>query len=369
MVAAALMRFDINREMNTMFVDDMWVAELDVSSLPSDVTRVKWNGTDGWIKHVNATLESRITDPSPYQPQLNAWTTARLSVTPPPTLAEAKSIKITLIEQLFDLKRQAPFHYVVAAGDFMWEATDGAAAGMAIATLPGLLATLTGTSDGTVVGKINTLADQINANIVAPGNAFENQVNQWIVNPGNANWSEGVSAFNSINSIFGQVNSNIAGPAGTFVSHYDGTVLGLVGDGHNTINNKLQSSGPAGSPSNVAAPGLDGQIPPSLVSISAIGPNPYNFTYTFTAVYYPTFVNVSHASVTPDPSIPPIQWIPIGSATPVNLSATEMAGIMSGITSRRLSLQTTRVNKIAAVNALTTVQDVIAYDATTGWPT
>jgi hypothetical protein len=362
-----MLRFNINRDRNYIFVDDVG-EDVDCSTLPSDVASVKWTGTDGYLRRYASNLNEPLTDPSPYQSFLNAWTSARLSADVPPTLGEAKAIKIKLINDIFDIKRQAPFHYVIAAGDFMWDADDGAVAGMSIATIPSLLSILTGTSDGTVVGKINALVDEINSKVVAPGNAFENQVNVWIVDAANGNFSAGNSAFGSINGVFGQVNSNIIGPANSFFDHYDHSVLGLIGDpsgGPNTLNNKLQAGTP---PNTVAQPGLNAQISPASITLSGIGTNPYTFPYTCTHVYYPTFISIGYASVTPDPSIPPIHWTPIGNASPVTLTAAEMSGLMSSITTRRLNLVNARVTKTNEVNALTNIADVIAYDATAGWP-
>jgi hypothetical protein len=65
-------------------------------------------------------------------------------------------------------------------------------------------------------------------------------------------------------------------------------------------------------------------------------------------------------------SIPTHQWAPIGSG-PVGLSDVEMRAIINGITIRRLLLDQTRVEKHNAINALTSIAAVIAYDATAGW--
>jgi hypothetical protein len=59
--------------------------------------------------------------------------------------------------------------------------------------------------------------------------------------------------------------------------------------------------------------------------------------------------------------------LPVGGTTPVNLTATDISNIMSGIAARRLNLQTTKNIKINQVNALTTIAAVIAYDVTAGW--
>jgi hypothetical protein len=78
-----------------------------------------------------------------------------------------------------------------------------------------------------------------------------------------------------------------------------------------------------------------------------------------------SFEQVSVSPVTPGTAT--LQFTPIGQGTPVTVTLTEMSDIMTGISSRRQSLLTTQFNKTAAVNAMTTISDVIAYDVTLGW--
>lgn len=59
-------------------------------------------------------------------------------------------------------------------------------------------------------------------------------------------------------------------------------------------------------------------------------------------------------------------WAPIGSG-PVSLTGEEMRSIIGGIIQRRLSLDTTHINKRNQIAALTSIAAVIAYDATAGW--
>jgi hypothetical protein len=60
-------------------------------------------------------------------------------------------------------------------------------------------------------------------------------------------------------------------------------------------------------------------------------------------------------------------WVPVGSPTPVNVTATEAAAIINGISARNIGITATKNAKTNAVNALTTVAAVIAYDVTAGW--
>jgi len=69
-----------------------------------------------------------------------------------------------------------------------------------------------------------------------------------------------------------------------------------------------------------------------------------------------------------NPVTPPaISWVPVGSPTAVNVTQAEAKAIINGIASRTTTLTATKNTKVNAVNALTTVAAVSAYDITTGW--
>jgi phage gp45-like len=372
--ASSRMRFWIVRHLNSFGVENCHVDGMDFTTLEANIEIVEWKEGMGEVEYNDRPkLRETITDVTPFAPFFDQF----IAKLPYITLAQAKKIKCDLISLLYDNKRQLPYAYNVAAGNFTWDATDQSVLGMTTATIPSLISILVGTSDSTVVGKINTLADQINANIVAPGNQTIGQINSNIVTPGNNGFVTIDSVFGQVNSgvvdptnaTFTQINNQIVSPGNALRYHLDDTVLGVFTGSYNVncINDKLRGTGAEAS---VAAPGLTADIPKSNVtftligvSLSAIGSNPYRLAAITT-----NFLNVSHASTTPDPSIPQIQWTPIGQANPVNLTATEMSGIMSGIANRQKSLMTTRFNKTAAVNALADIAAVIAYDVSTGWP-
>jgi hypothetical protein len=220
------------------------------------------------------------------------------------TLAQAKKIQSELVTLLFETKNQLPYNHTIAAGNFNWETTDAAIAAMSIAMFPALLS-------GTNIS-LNSLATQINSQ-------FTSMASQ--INTGTVDQGDGLAT---------QLN----------------TILGYWGDGLNTINNKLHTF-LLPSTDYAAAPGLNANLAQTTVN----------------------FVPVTTTALTADnPGLASIQWIPFGQGTSVTVSVTEMSEIMSGIHNRRLSLTTTKFNKIEAINALTEISDVIAYDVTTGWP-
>jgi hypothetical protein len=65
---------------------------------------------------------------------------------------------------------------------------------------------------------------------------------------------------------------------------------------------------------------------------------------------------------------PNIDWPPYNSTVTVSLTMADMRTLISAINSRRTTLQNTRLSKRNAINGITTVQGVISYDATAGWP-
>src|SRR5262245_20107903 len=92
-------------------VDDASIMGLDCSPIPADVRFVFWHGTYGEILRDQSTkfsVRERFLDPSPYVPIFNRFIAASETATPPATLAQAKAIKIAMVQSLFDFKRQAP---------------------------------------------------------------------------------------------------------------------------------------------------------------------------------------------------------------------------------------------------------------------
>jgi hypothetical protein len=300
------LRFTIVCHVGTMGVDNDNV--VGMTGLPANVECIDWNRGLGEIEYVGSRMRQNFTDITPYCTYIQQFMTRLLGL----TLAQAQKIQCDAVNALFENKHQVPYRYVVAAGDFMWEADDSTVAAMSVATVPSIISTVTSpvtTSDADVVGKINNIADQVNSNVVTPGNTLETQINNGIAGPANSNMS--------------------------------------------ALSSGCQSTGLGGSPPQVAAPGLTG----ALYNIQSVTPG--------------TFINIGHVGVTSattTPTMSPIAWTPMGATASVNLSSAEMSGLMSGISTRRTNLLNTKNSKINAINALTTISAVIAYDVTAGWP-
>ena len=308
------MRFNINRPLNCTWVDDVPNTSVNTSGLPANVLRVKWLDKEGYIYYTGSTLNTKITDPSPYQVHINNWMTASIPGTPeapPLTLTEAKQIKIYFIETLFETKRQAPYAYAIAAGAYSWEATDGTVANMSAMMMPVIYNLIGGLAEGGGENA-NSLINQINNRLAI------------LTTNVNSNFSSVVSKINA------------------FVTYINNTVLGT-----------------GAAPADMDKVNYALFAPPA--GINALIPH----TTTMANVPSAAVPPIDPAGVTPTGAT--VQWTPIGQASPVNLTVTEMSSLMGGIAARRTSLLTTKINKTNAVNALDQHRAVIAYDATAGW--
>jgi hypothetical protein len=64
---------------------------------------------------------------------------------------------------------------------------------------------------------------------------------------------------------------------------------------------------------------------------------------------------------------PTFQMVPIGGTSPIVLTGADMQAIFTAAVNRNAGYQVTNATKQAAVNALSTIAAVAAYDATAGW--
>lgn len=160
------MRFMVDRLANQMCVDNAVVTGMNFSALASTIALIVWDGVIGGIEYTDGpAVRTIFTDPSPYQPLLNSWMTSVAAMSPPLTLAQAKSIKSALVAAIYSARRQAPF----TSGGITYEATDEAITAMAAALNWSDFAALTSainSSIGPLPSNINTdmnqLADQNN---------------------------------------------------------------------------------------------------------------------------------------------------------------------------------------------------------------
>jgi hypothetical protein len=352
-----------------MSVDNASVKGMDFSSLlvtHPDLWMVHWTDGMGEIERQDVDNDANLNglregffDVTPYAPLFQQF----LSKVPGLLLNQAKKIQIDLIKQLFESKRQLPFHYVVSAGDYWWDATDETLYASTSAGLQNAIASI-----NSIAVRLNSVVPALNANdaaivadanayVVGPGNNFINQVNAWVVAPTN-------NGFDTIAAMFGADDANV-NQFNALVTYVNNTVLGtLLGDGTlnpNDINNRLVSYG--GAPMI----GLSTGIAHSGQGMSYVGSNPYRLTAINQAfsVHAPAAVPWT---ALPNVTTSNVQWIPIGGSAPVNVTPAEQTAIMNGIAARTNALNVVRNAKIAEVNALTIVDAVINYDVLAGWP-
>jgi hypothetical protein len=72
---------------------------IDCSSLDPNIHAIQWADTSGWIEYIAPPSDQNITDLSPYQAIIDAWTAAANAIDnppppPPPTLSQAQAAKI-----------------------------------------------------------------------------------------------------------------------------------------------------------------------------------------------------------------------------------------------------------------------------------
>jgi hypothetical protein len=358
------MRWWLNTDHKAFSIDNAVVKDIDCSSLDPTIWMVQWQDGRGEIEHqIDADtndngLRDNFVDVIPYAPFFKQF----LEKCPGLTLSQAKKVNIDLIKQVFESKRQLPFHYPVAAGDYSWDATDDTLISSTVAAIQNVTASLNAT-----MAALNAVVAHINSNIVGIinqnagyGNILTGQINTAIVNGVNAEIVNGVNtAINTYNTAIAVYNA-----MGDALVLYINDTLGTFGALGNTVNWGLKQ---VGSFPDSFAQGLTVEVPHTTQSWA----NPYTATGIagIGGVNPGTFNNASAISYTPLPSVSVAnaQWIPIGGTTPVTVTPAEQAGIMNGIAARTSALNVKKNIKIGQVNALPTTSDVIAYDVTTGW--
>lgn len=398
------MRWWLITDTKQFSVDNAVVKGLDFSALDPSIFMVQWTDGRGEIERqvdINTNhngLREAFVDILPYVGYFRQF----LTVLPLLTLVQAQKVITDLIGEVYNSKRQAPFHYAIVAGDYSWDATDNTLFSSTAAGLSNTTATL-----NALIDKVNALVAAVNANIVAGvntnvvaaantnivggvnaiatvGNSVITQVNSHIVDTLNASLvpalngifagiaAEVVADFAGISS---EISGNIVAVGNASITHLNGTVLGFIGDGVNTVNNKLQDTTPTSPPSTID--GLDGNIagnPYTFFGISNYTISTYSVTYSVGQVAG-GFANIAGVSGISGVSwadqahvpVATTTWIPVGSTTPVVVTPTEQAAIISGISARAADLAVKKNIKIGQVRALTTIPAVIAYDVTTGW--
>jgi hypothetical protein len=163
------MRFAVAKAAGLMSIDNTSFP-VDTTSLASNVTFVIFNADDGEITYGGAPgVNVSVSDPSPYQPLINAWLTAASEAAAPLTLAQAQTIKGNLVTTIYDAKRQSPITY----DSYQWDCSDQAIAALNQAAIAALI---TGTNaalsalDASLTALLNTVIVNVNTAISDDGN-------------------------------------------------------------------------------------------------------------------------------------------------------------------------------------------------------
>jgi hypothetical protein len=291
------MDFVIARDEGIMSIDNQPLA-IDTSALASNIALVAYDcsGGKGNIEYENSLrVLAPFIDVLPYAAFPNTWLTAAAAlVGMPVTLAQAKRVKIGLVDGIFNSKRQLPISY---AGN-MWDATDQAMIGMQAAINSWNIAADISAADKALADNVNTMGLQVHMS-----------------NPASAP----VAFIASTDTVSAATTATL-----------DNTGKWVVG----------MSTSPAWA---------------TAVGGGTVGVQP---------AYFATKGQIT-SSPTNGPNVP---WPPLNATAPVTLSMGQMRTLISNIQTRRAALQSTRLTKTNAVNLLTTIAAVIAYDATAGWP-
>jgi hypothetical protein len=288
-------------------------------------------------------------------------------------LDQAKKIQIDLIKQLFESKRQMPFHYTIAAGDYWWDATDGSlyastAGGLQNATVKvneviSRLNSLVASINSVIVGDSNTNVNTINSGIAGVGNTFIGQVNSIVVANVNSVIADGINT--DFSNLAAEIYNGIIYQGNLTIDHINGPII-------DTINSSLAKTFFSALDPGLyaAAPGISPGIAHNTYAFAPV--STYSVGHIST-ISPGSFSNIAYVNQLPWTNIGNVtpanaQWIPLGSSTPVPVTPDEQTAILTGIADRTAELFTIKNQKIGEVNALTTVADVIAYDVLADWP-
>jgi hypothetical protein len=171
----------IARDEGIISIDNQPLA-VDTSLVPSNVSVVIYDCTAG-AGNMEYNDRLRLLEPfidvTPYVSFVNAWLTAAINQI---TLAQAKLVKIGLIEGIFNSKRQLP----ITVLGYTWDATDQSLLGMQAAITAWDVASAVTTADATFSANVNAMtvvtpSTPAAANAVTP--ATSSIPNILLVNP------------------------------------------------------------------------------------------------------------------------------------------------------------------------------------------
>jgi hypothetical protein len=163
---------------------------VDVTGLPANVALVAYDCTQG-SGSIEYTDRLRLLEPvidlTPYQPFVNKWMTAAAALTTMRlTLAQAKRVKLGLVDGIYNSKRQAP----ITSLGYTWDATDPSLIGMQTTIDSWDIVAAVSNNDNSIVDQVNgmgistSIAGRYYTYTAAPSFSISN----WDSNYVNANY-------------------------------------------------------------------------------------------------------------------------------------------------------------------------------------
>lgn len=343
------MRFFISRASNLVAIDNV-ALKMDCSALPSNIRYVIWNESNSGFVEYNTGIALRVpfSDPSPYLGVIAEWLNIQAIATPALTLAQAQSLQAAFVEILFAVKRQLPLPCAVGAGSFTWDASDQGIAALTTASNgPAMLWQGIVTGFNTWIGSLTVAPSSSPASL---NQAFYGTINGVGQSLGSGDW---------------QIPTLTVGGGSADVAALVSLINTWIAGGLQSTFNTIESN-PSFTPPTV--PQISGSAPPSVAPVLALI-NTWITQQLNPAIVLAMSVVNANVPIAPIVGLPTISvsWIPLGQTSPVTLTPVDIAEILSALAVRTGNLQATRLIKEAAIAALLTVADVIAYDVNAGW--
>jgi hypothetical protein len=353
-------RFWLARRQNIMSVDNASVGSMNYAALASNVNFVEWRDAgEGEVEYSDRPpMRESTIDVLPYCPYFDQFLLKLVGI----TLTQAKKVKKDLIAEVYNTKRQAPFHYVVAAGDYFWDATD---ATLFSSTIPAIQ---------NATASINAIVTALNAVVAYYNSNFVNAING-NATIGNANATIANILTTQLGALVAEINSSIVDATNLGFNSVDALDASIYAQGNalvsflniTTIASLNAATVPIGS-ALLNSP----LLPITGIDFAAGGSNPNRDSYVSAPSPGTQSVGMISTTAAPWTNLSPVatsnvQWIPVGGTAPVTVTPAEQAAILNGIAVRSADLNTKKNTKTNAVNACTTIGQVIAYDVTTGW--
>ena len=281
--------------------------------------------------------------------------------TTPLTLAQAQAIKSSLVDSIWSVKRQANVSVATSLGTFSFDASDDDLSNALNCSswMPAVSALISqiGSVGGASSSVISSLVNSINTVVV-------NGVNSIVVGGINTDLSALVTSINSdLTNLLFDINSEMntaASNVGNIATVTNANLSGITTEINLTIDQVNTAFGldiPHSTYTNMGGAGFSGGVGAGVGSVVA-----------GSAVGTIGTVSATYSGPGAPPSLTaPVMMLPVGSTTYPAFTLADQFAVVTAIHAQRANEAAARAVKQAAISALSTISDVVAYDATTGW--